>query len=267
VVLDSLTNGKIADQNGAVVNLNNGQLTYDAGGTAVEAVSYNTMSTPRGRQFQLVLPDGTHVWLNAASSIRYPTAFSGHERSVEVTGEAFFEVASQTDPASGSQPGKGKKPFYVISRNQRIEVTGTQFNVNAYHDEAIVTTTLFDGKVLVTPSFNENSTSSSVALIPGEQLQVRNDLTHEKFKLDAAQLSQASAWKNGLFNFENTNLDAVLRQLSRWYDVEVSYEGKVPERQFGGEVERSLSFKQILNILEAIGVKYRLEENKKLIIL
>lgn len=268
VVLDSLHNGHIAEQNGTAVSLTDGQLTYAQGKTDEETVSYNTMSTPRGRQFQLVLPDGTHVWLNAASSIRYPTAFRGNERTVEITGEAYFQVASQSDPAANSQPGKGKKPFYVISRNQQIEVTGTQFNVNAYEDEAVVATTLFEGKVMVTPAYNKNDKNfTPVALVPGEQLRVSNHFDYDKFKLGTAELSQASAWINGFFNFENTSLDAVLRQLSRWYDIDVVYEGTLPKREFGGEMERALSFQQILNILKAIGVNFKLEGNKKLIIL
>lgn len=249
VVLDSAGNGVIAIQGSVVVKLRDGRVSYDrhsgvaGGGPAV----YNTMTTPRGRQYQLVLPDGTKVWLNAASSLTYPTAFTGDERKVQVNGEAYFEVARDI-----------KRPFRVkAGRAAEIEVLGTSFNVNAYGDETSVNTTLLEGSVRVVGK-------ESVVMKPGEQTQVYNDKIRLVRDVDTAQ---AVAWKNGAFSFTDADLSAVMRQLARLYDVEVRYAGEIPQRTFTGDIGRSLSLEQVLRILAKNKIEYRIEEGRRITIL
>lgn len=248
IVLDSLGNGLVAKQNGTQVVLNNGSLRYHA--EAADAISFNTITTPRGRKFQLVLPDGSKVWLNAASSLRFPTAFSGNERQVEITGEAFFEVSKDA-----------AKPFTVkINDHTDIQVLGTQFNVNAYTDEASIHTTLLEGAVRV------RSHEQSRVLAPGQQAQISNSQGNLRV-MDQANLEQVTAWKAGFFNFRGASLPEVMRELARWYDLEVIYEGKVPEQQFEGELPRTLQLSQVIKILTKVDVKFRIEQGHKLIVL
>ena len=239
VTLDSgsqtLRQGTIA------IHQQGGQLQYYQQGT-VTAVNYNTLSTPRGGQFQIILPDGTKVWLNAASSLRYPTAFTGGERKVEITGEAYFEVAKNA-----------AMPFRVkISNEATVEVLGTHFNINAYADEAAIRATLLEGKIKV----------MDVVLSPGEQAQITTDINI----LRHVDTSAVMAWRYGLFNFEGQNLKEVMRQLSRWYDIEVIYEGTVPDIVFGGKMLRNINLSQLLKVLEDAEVHFTLEEGRKLII-
>lgn len=237
VVLDSLNNGVIATQGNTYVAINNGQLVYDAKGASV-STAYNTMTTPRGRQFQLVLPDGTNVWLNAASSITYPTSFDGSERKVSVTGEAYFEVAKQA-----------AAPFRVsIDNNNTVEVLGTHFNVNAYKDDARIRTTLLEGKVKVNQS----------VLHPGEQAiaDAGSAVTIDP----KADLAQVMAWKNGIFNFKKASLQMVMKQLERWYNIDVQYEGKPPVMEITGKMDRGLSLQDILgDFLSKWDVKYTMK--------
>lgn len=215
------------------------QLQYDG----AAGVSLNTLSTPRGGQFQVKLPDGTMAWLNAASSIRYPAAFIGKERVVEITGEVYFEVAKNA-----------KMPFRVKAGNRQvIEVLGTHFNVCAYNDETIARTTLIEGAVRV----------QGMLLKPGQQAQTGTDGT----KIMQVHTDQAIAWKNGFFDFEDADLEDVMRQLSRWYDLEVIYEGKPPRMQFGGKMSRDLKLSDILAGLKGASVHFRIDEGRKLIVL
>jgi ferric-dicitrate binding protein FerR (iron transport regulator) len=243
--LDSANNGTVATQGNTKVELNNGQLIYKAQGNTT-GITYNTMSTPRGRQFSLVLPDGSKVWLNAASSLTYPTAFTGNQRNVTITGEAYFEVAKDKT-----------KPFQVTAGNTTIEVTGTTFNINAYADEAGVNTTLLEGAVQI------NSGKNAQSLTPGQQAIVSGNGTIQHIKEAATE--QAIAWKNGIFNFDKTDLPTMMRQLARWYDVEVVYQGVIPGRVFGGEIERSLHLSQVVSILQRMNIKCTIE-GKKLIV-
>lgn len=246
IVLDSLGNGLVAKQNGTQVVLNNGSLLYHA--EDAEAISYNTITTPRGRKFQLVLPDGTKVWLNAASSLRFPTVFSGKERKVEITGEAFFEVNRNT-----------AQPFIVqINEHADIRVVGTQFNVNAYEDEASIHTTLLEGSVRI------RSHEQVRLLSPGQQAQISN--SGELSIVEHANLEQVTAWKAGFFNFRGASLPEVMRELARWYDLEVIYEGKIPEQQFEGELPRTLQLSQVTKILTKVDVKFRIEQGRRLIV-
>ncbi|MGF6846090.1 transmembrane sensor [Chitinophaga sp. W3I9] len=243
VVLDSLKNGVITQQGSTDVQLRNGQLLYNSrNGSSSASLAYNTVATPRGRQFQVILPDGTTVWLNAASSIRYPVAFPAGERNVMITGEAYLEVAADA-----------RKPFTVETDNgTAIQVLGTSFNVNAYTDESALRATLLQGKILV------KSATASKVLLPGEQAVVAGSIT-----VDAhANTSQAIAWKNGIFNFQRAPLEVVMRQIARWYDVEVVYEKNIPAITFGGEMGRDLELKDVLEFLQESGVHFKLSGRK-----
>jgi len=240
LTLDSLHNGIVANQNGARATLINGELAYQSTGQPTHDISHNTITTPRGRQYQLILPDGTKVWLNAASSITFPTAFTGAERKVTIRGEAYFEVAANT-----------QKPFTVQTGDAAIQVLGTSFNISAYNDEPTIKTTLLEGKVKV----QNEPTKESIVLQPGEQGVVAEHLRLNK-KVD---LEQVIAWKNGLFNFNSTELFTVMQQLSRWYDIDIKYEGKVPALTVSGKMDRGLTLQEILEFLTKNEIKYRLE--------
>jgi ferric-dicitrate binding protein FerR (iron transport regulator) len=241
ITLDSAANGELAVQGKSkVVKLANGRLLYSVSNGDTATTMYNTMSTPRGGQYQLQLPDGTQVWLNAASSITYPTAFTGNERKVTITGEAYFEVVHN--------PGK---PFHVQVNEMDVRVLGTHFNINAYRDESSINTTLLEGSVKI-------STKYEVVIRPGQQARVsRGGQTIDV--VDHTDTDQAVAWKNGLFNFYQSDLQAVMRQLSRWYDVEIKYEGNIQPRRFWGKIQRDLNLSEVLEILKETQVHFKLE--------
>jgi ferric-dicitrate binding protein FerR (iron transport regulator) len=252
VVLDSMGNGVIAMQDGAKVVLTNGQLAYALTGDVPGEVPYNIMSTPRGRQFNVVLPDGTKVWLNAASSLKYPIVFKGTERLVEVTGEAYFEVAANE-----------QLPFKVkVKEGATIEVLGTHFNINAYTGEAGSTTTLLEGSVRITA---EDKAIKSVVLQQGEQAQVVSAATAIKINRHV-EIEKVMAWKNGLFNFDGMSLTEAMKQLERWYDLEVVYEKGIPDIYFAGEMSRNISLSGLLHGLKDAGVHFRIEQGKRLIV-
>ena len=253
IVLDSLQNGLIAKQAGANVLLQNGQLAYnaDSGKTQIqrgeEKISYNTMTTPRGKQFQLTLPDGTKVWLNAASSLRYPTAFVGNRREVQLTGEAYFEVAPlrlRSGQASTSDPERSRRTPFIVNVDSKadIEVMGTHFNVNAYRDESFVKTTLLEGKVVIVP---KEPAHNLVVLEPGHECVIEKG----KVVVNKVDTESAVAWINGKFNFKSADLAMVLRQLARWYDVDIRYDEKINAR-FSGSMYRSADFYELLKIIE-----------------
>lgn len=255
VLLDSLGNGMVATQNGAQVILKSGELAYAPAGTTSNDIAYNTMTTPKGRQFQLTLPDGTRVWLNAASSLRYPTVFSGNERLVSVTGEAYFEVARNN-----------QQPFKVnVNGRATVEVLGTQFNVNAYDNESSIQTTLLNGSVRVA---NMNKAApSTVTLKPGQQARVANQATAGSINLvNEVDINKVMSWKNGLFNFEGASLSEVMRQIERWYDIEVVYEKGIPNVEFEGKMTKDVPLKDLLTMLDRSDVHFRIE-NRKLIVL
>lgn len=231
---------KTLQQGQSTVLQQGGQLQYDVQGKE-NVIVYNTLSTPRGGQFRLILPDGSKVWLNAASSIRYPTAFVGKERLVEVSGEAYFEIEQDV-----------QQPFVVsLRQGNRIEVLGTSFNVNVYTDEPAMQTTLLEGAVRV------SNAGGSAVLSPGQQAVVTGDDGIRV--IQAKNATQAIAWKEGLFNFDGASLDDVMRQLARWYDISVVYEKGVPDIGFGGKIGRDLTLAGVLSILEKTGVHFRLE--------
>lgn len=248
LVLDSLQHGVIAQQPGTQITLTDGQLAYAPATTVTEHAAFNTMSTPKGRQFHLQLPDGTHAWLNAASSITYPTTFSGKERKVTITGEVYFEVTK--DP---------RKPFKVkADKGAEIEVLGTHFNANTYTDEPRQHITLIEGAVRVTADHQTQ------ILKPGQQAQVQpnGSVTLEK----NANIEKVMAWRRGVFNFDNASLAEVMRQLARWYNVEVVYEGPVPVAQCQGWIQRDLNLSDVLEGLNRTGVQFRID-GKQLIVL
>ncbi|NII29342.1 DUF4974 domain-containing protein [Pseudoflavitalea sp. X16] len=267
VVLDSLADGIVSSQNGARVVLQDGRLTYQPTAASSEAIVYNTMSTPKGRQFSMVLPDGTRVWLNAASSLRYPTLFTGGERRVDITGEAYFEVAPLTPT------GRKKLPFIVgLPGGATVEVLGTHFNINAYSDEPAITTTLLEGSVRVETGSQKPEVGSqtsdfrpqtSVFLKPGQQASMPfiSSKSNESspIEVQTADIAKVMAWKNGLFNFEDASLEQVMRQLTRWYDIEVVYEKGIPDTYFIGEIGKNTPLNDVLTFLEKTGVHFRLE--------
>lgn len=251
MVLDSAGNGIITRQNGTAVVLKNDGLQYTPEDPGTGEVKYNTITTSKGRQFRVVLPDGTKVWLNAASTLQFPVAFNGKERVVELTGEAYFEVAR-----NASQPFKLK-----AAGKMDITVLGTAFNVNAYTNEKHSYATLVEGAVRISLT---GEAGNAVILKPGDQAQADSagmDVTRN------ANVEKAIAWKNGLFNFDGVGLREMMRQLERWYDLEVVYEGNVPDVLFFGEMSRTLKLSDVLTGLERSNVHFRLEEGRRLIVM
>jgi len=251
IELDTTRAGLLAQQGAMrVVKAENGVLNYQAmegPGHGKTEMTYNTLTTPRGGQYQLSLPDGSKIWLNAASSIRYPTAFTGSERKVEITGEVYFEVA-----------GDAMRPFRVTNKGMIVEVLGTHFNINAYEDEPEVRTTLSEGKVRVRHGGN------SQLLSPGEQavLHPSGEIGLEK-EID---LEKTMAWKNNQFIFERDELPAILRQLSRWYDVETEYQGPLKPYHFSGVISRARNASEVLQVLQATGNIHFIIEGKKILV-
>lgn len=247
IALDDAKEGSLAQQGNTQIIKLDGKLTYTETGKAGAAVLYNTLSTPRGGQYQVTLPDGSAVWLNAESSLRFPAQFSGDERRVSVTGEAYFEVAKNA-----------AQPFLVEVGSATVKVLGTHFNINGYADEGSIKTTLLEGAVEV------NSADRRTVLRPGQQarLQPNGDVA----LANAVDVDNVIAWKNGQFQFENADIETVGRQLSRWYDVEVAYNRKITER-FYFEMPRSSSLRDVLKVLELAGnLKFKLE-GKNLVVL
>jgi len=251
VILDNLDDGLITTQNGVNVLLNDGQLTYAIGNIVdKKEIAYNTMSTPKGRQFQLLLPDGSKVWLNAASSIRYPTVFTGTERKVDITGEVYFEVSANA-----------KMPFRVkVNGETEIEVIGTHFNINAYTNEGNIRTTLLEGSIRISDH------GEKVILKPGQQAQSGQASQLIKIFNDV-NIERVMAWKNGVFNFQDATLEEVMRQLERWYDIDVVYEKGVPKLEFFGKMGRDLTLMEVLRGLQMSEVRCRIEDGRKLVVM
>ncbi|MGC4104426.1 FecR family protein [Ferruginibacter sp.] len=247
IVLDSASNGTLSMQGSMKVVKNGGVLNYVQDNDSKVSSGYNIIETPRGRQFELVLEDGTKVWLNAASSIRYPVVFDDKERKVEITGEAYFEVAKNKE-----------KPFRVSVNGTTVEVLGTHFNINAYTDEASLNTTLLEGSVKVIK--NENT----MLLTPGQQAQVNE--TGAITKAPRVNTDEVMAWKNNNFSFNNTDLKKLMRQLSRWYDVEVEYKNNSEPIKFNGDISRGVTLSNVLKMLELTGEVSFAIDGKKIIV-
>lgn len=222
-----------------VIN-DSGSLSY-LGKTATP--EYHTLSTPAGKQYQLQLPDGTEVWLNAASSVTFPTAFTGHERKVYITGEAYFNVKANQ-----------QHPFVVdVNKKAMIEVLGTEFNVNGYTNEPEVQATLLSGKIRV------KKDKEAVELLPGDQARVSNENLELKKNVNTELYI---AWRKGVFRFDNASAAEVLRQMARWYDLEVVYDGAPPGIRFSGEINRESSLEVAVDVLNKMGLNVKVEAGK-----
>ena len=252
IILKNAANGLLAQTtSGNVLKTNNGQIKYSALNETAAAGNkdnINTLSTPRGGTYQVVLSDGTKVWLNAASSISYPVAFTGKERHVTLNGEAYFEVAKNKE-----------MPFYVSINNVEVKVLGTHFNIAAYSDDGEITTTLLEGAVQVT----KNNTQSM--LKPGQKAVINNK--SDNISVSDANIQDAMAWKNGYFIFDDDDITGIMKKVSRWYDVNVSYQGDVSDQKFGGTFYRSKSITELLQYLGKIGKVHFTIEGRRIIVM
>ena len=247
ILLNDAQNGTLGQQGNSKIIKLDGKLTYDPAGKNSNEVVYNTISTPNGGQYQLELPDGSLVWLNSTSSIHFPTSFAGKERRVEITGEAYFEVAKNRD-----------MPFIVSVSGVEVQVLGTHFNVNAYKDENDLKTTLLEGAVKFVHGANAEM------LKPGQQSQLSSNGSVNV--VNNVDVERVVAWKNGLFDFESAGIETVMRQLSRWYDVEIEYKGKTDDL-FIAEMRRNIKLSDALKALELTGkVKFDIQ-GKKIIVM
>jgi ferric-dicitrate binding protein FerR (iron transport regulator) len=263
IVLDNASNGALAQQGATqVMKLDNGQLAYQIGRSGAEttnpipdAIRYNTISTPRGGQYQVVLPDGSKVWLNAVSSLRFPTSFTGKERRVELNGEAYFDITRNASmpfkvvvaQAASGEPA-GRQPL-------EIEVTGTEFDLMAYGDEDRQKVTVISGAI------KAKSGNEQLVLQPNQQAFLDNKSTALNLT-SISNLGEVTAWKDGFFQFQDASIESIMRQAARWYDVEVIYDGKVSQ-QFIGKVPRQVNLSTLLKILEATGwVHFRIDGKK-----
>lgn len=244
VVLEDVTNGTIISNKGAteVRKMNNGELLYEEKRKNEQSIAgIHTLTTPRGGQYQLILPDGSKVWLNAASKLKYPSSFTGNERVVELEGEAYFEVK-----------GNPQKPFRVNTRFQQTTVVGTHFNINSYEDEPAEVITLAEGKVKV--HRKGGGPDQATELEPGRQAIVKDEI-----RTGPANVEGIVAWKDGIFQFEETELPVIMRQLARWYDVDVKYVNQGTKTRFSGKLPKTLSLNTLLKILDLSDVKFRVE--------
>ncbi len=248
ITLDSAQVGSLAQQGNAnIIKLDSGRLAYSTNSIATGEILYNSLATPRGGQYQLTLPDGTRVWLDAESSIRYPTSFAGTERKVQMTGQAYFEVAKNE-----------QMPFIVETVGTRTTVLGTNFNINAYANEKTIKATLLEGSIKFSFGNQER------LLHPGEQAVVNNG--GGAWQTRKADTWQAVAWKNGQFDFDDMDLPSILRQISRWYDVSVMFQSNNDSAKFGGGISRQLNLSDVLRLLDKSGIHTKLED-KQLIVL
>ena len=246
VDLTAVKNGALATQPGSHIIKQNEQLAYRAVKSNKAALVYNTLTTPRGGQYQLTLADGTKVWLNAASSLKFPTTFTGAERVVELTGEGYFEVVHNS-----------KQPFKVKTASQTVQDIGTQFNVNSYADEDASATTLVEGRVKIF------GVSGQALIRPGQQYLLKsNGLSEVKSDVD---IDEATAWKNGMFQFDNSDIKTIMRQISRWYNVDVEYQGQIPTATYRGRISRNSNASTVLKILELSGINITIEGRKIII--
>ncbi|MDR6784418.1 transmembrane sensor [Pedobacter africanus] len=268
ISLTDAANGNLAKQAGiTVTKTQDGQLVYN-----VDAASdgrphlkgltlMNTISTPRGGQYQITLPDGSKVWLNAESSLKYPIDFNAGVRKVELTGEAYFEIAKINSPSESSGRKTERVPFIVVTDKQEVEVLGTHFNISSYSDEAVTKTTLLEGSVNVL----QKSSGNSRLLKPGQQSKV--SASQATPIVASPDLESEMAWKNGLFIFREEPIETIIKDLSRWYDVDISFEGKPVNVSFVGIVSRSKNISSVLKILEETGDLHFKVEGRKILIM
>ena len=243
IILDSAANGTLAQQsNVQIIKLDNGQIAYNSTQAPASQIEYNTISIPGGVLYKLILEDGSKVWLNALSTLHFPASFSRKERVVELEGEAYFEIAKNAD-----------RPFIVNIKSTlpnkealQVKVLGTHFNINAYNDEPLIKTTLLEGSIEILKG------TTAKKMIPGQQAIVSELPGEPDLKLVNTDVKDAVAWKEGRFSFHGNNIQSVMRDLSRWYNVNVKYKGEIPDEQFVGQISRSRYEKidQVLKILE-----------------
>lgn len=246
VILDS-TGNQVIQQGNVVIHQQNGQLQYKGGPASTETV-YNTLTTPRGGKFKIVLPDGSVAWLNSASSLRYPASFNGKERIVELHGQGYFEIVQHAH-----------QPFKVKVNDMEVQVLGTSFDIMAYADESTINTTLLEGGVKVLKGKVEKM------LKPGQQAIL--DERTAAIDIQPADVNRIIAWKNGRFIFNNMDLETILREVARWYDVELVYQVKPGKEKYGGGISRNLSLSAVLKVLEENGNNHFSIEGRKVIIL
>lgn len=266
VYLDGKGDGQIARQQNAIIYKKGDCLNYEwQTGNGPVTTEYNTITIPKGQRFQLKLPDGSNVWMNAASSITFPTAFTGNERKVEITGELYFEVAhKKVDPTLPDGPDNNVPFFVDVPANAelpggRVEVLGTRFNVNAYNDEQMIKTTLLEGKVKVSSAANGHSQ----ILKPGQQ--ARLSTLGELKVLKNVNTEESVAWINGQFKYRDQDIKVIMRDIARWYDYEVVYKNDV-EGHFSMTISRKASLSEVLNVLGAMRVMQFTTEGKQIIV-
>jgi ferric-dicitrate binding protein FerR (iron transport regulator) len=249
--LNTITEGNLSVQPGTTIDKSKGEVIYGKNGADNGAVAYNVLRTPLGGQYKIVLPDGSRAWLNAGSSLKYPTAFTGNKRNVEMTGEIYFEI----------EPDK-TRPFLVrvAARNAKgkdmeITVLGTHFNISSYGDEPTMQTTLLEGSVRV------KKDEVTKVLSPGQQARVTTGEAHD-IAVKAVDTESVVAWKEGRFEF-NGNIREIMRQISRWYDLDVKYEGNVERKSFAGTISRKNNVSEVLKMLEMTGgIQFRIDDRK-----
>jgi len=259
IYIDSLDNGQILSQNNIIATKSSdGKIVYsrEDGKAVSQREVYNTLSNPRGSKvIDLILSDGSHVWLNSGSSITYPVAFIGNERKVTMTGEAYFEIKHND-----------KQPFYVSGNGWGVRDLGTAFNINAYSDEPNIRVTLTEGKAQVENKSPIGNLQSAV-LKPGQQSSIQYPASSISVISDV-DIEQVLAWKDNRFIFSGDNIQSVMRQLARWYDVDIVYEGQVSMDEFVGVISRSRyeNISAILDVLEKTRVvKFRIEGRKVIV--
>ncbi len=221
-----------------IAKANDGRLIYGKATVENGKIPDNIISTPRGGQYQVKLPDGSDIWLNASSTIKFPVAFAGNERRVEITGEVFFEVRKDET-----------RPFIVVFGSNEVEVLGTSFNISHYGDELSSMATLVEGSIALNAGNKKNK------LTPGQGATITDD---GNIKVGMVNIEEITAWKNGMFYFRDAGIDLVMRQVSRWYNIEVKYEGIIPQKKLAGKVSREVSLDEIMSMLQYAGVNYRL---------
>jgi transmembrane sensor len=263
VYLDSAANGELANVNGVqVTKTEDGKIIYTtpSAAQAPTAVAFNTLSNPRGSKvIDMTLSDGSHVWLNAGSSITYPVAFIGNQRKVEITGEAYFEIAKHELPAALAAGKKGVRMPFIVSANNKadVEVLGTHFNVNSYDDESEIKVTLLEGSVKV------SNKQSALTIKPNQQAVIAKN---EAISLaNSFDIEQTMSWKNGLFSFKAADIKTIMKEIERWYDVEVVYTAEIKPKFFL-KASRDISVSNIFKILEATGAVHLEIDGRKIIV-
>ena len=269
ILLDDSQDGVLVKQGGTAVSKQGENLMYKGKGNNDKdaPVVFNTLTTPRGGQYKLVLADGSKVWLNASSSIRYPVSFTGNERKVEITGEVYFEISQLS--VDGLKGKATKRIPFIVKVNMlgregaEVEVLGTHFNVNAYNDEDAISTTLLEGSIKISPPRPNEKSLEAVIITPGQQARLNKNGLLQLVK--EVNIEETVAWKNGLFMMNGVAIPAVLRQLARWYDVDIVYGNGIPEGRITGDIPRDMNLSEVLKVMELSGVHFKID-NKKIIV-